>query len=82
MKSIDGRDMRCNQMNVLDGLLRISECWKLSTGEKFNVNGLVSINVDTFGTIHFEMRDGNLYRIRSKHVFAEKYHGWEGWKRI
>lgn len=69
-------------MNVLDGLLRISECWKVSTGEKFNVHDLVSINVDTFGTIHFEMRCGNLYRIRSKHVFVEKYHAWRGYKRV
>lgn len=69
-------------MNVLDGLLRISRCWKVSTGEKFNVHDLVSINVGTFGTIHFEMRDGNLYRIRRNSYFVEKYHVWKGYKRV
>lgn len=69
-------------MNVLDALLRIAECWKLSTGEKFNMYDLIAVSVDSFGDISFYMRDGGRYRICQDPCFIEKYNVWKGWERI
>lgn len=69
-------------MNVLDALLRIAECWKLSTGEKFNVCDLIAVSVDSFGDISFCMRGGVGYRICQDSCFVEKFNVWKGWERI
>lgn len=69
-------------MNVLEALLRISECWKITTCEKFDMHELTSVDIGIYGTILFGMRDGNQYRIRNNSVFVEKYEGWKGYKRI
>ena len=69
-------------MNVLDALLRIAECWKMSTGEKFNVCDLIAVGVDAFGDISFCMRGGDSYRICQESCFVEKYNVWKGYERV
>lgn len=69
-------------MNVLDAILRIAVCWKLSTGEKFNMDDLIAVSVDSFGYISFCMRDGVGYRICEDSGFVEKFNVWKGWEKI
>ena len=69
-------------MNILDALLRISECWKITTYEDFDMHELISVDIGVYSTILFGMRDGNTYRIRINSCFVEKYEGRKGYKRI
>ena len=69
-------------MNILDALLRIVDCWKISTGEKFNLHNLVGVNFDAFGDIYFAMRGDNFYRICHDSYFVEKYNVWKGFERV
>ena len=69
-------------MNILDALLRIAECWALSTDEKFNMHDLTGVFVDSFGDIEFCMRGCDRYRICHDSCFVEKYNVWKGYVRV
>lgn len=69
-------------MNVLDALLRIADCWQMSTGEKINLQDLIAVGVDKFGDISFCMRGGNSYRILSDSCFVEMFNVWKGYVKV
>lgn len=67
------------EMNILDALQRIPRCWEISTGEKFDMNSIVSIEIGERDTIFFELKDGRMYRIRFRvSHFIEKYRVYGG----